>query len=185
MKYIKIIKFILLFALVGTTTSCNNITKYQSIIGFEVCNTEESLFAFSVDDRGRTLGYFYQESDIFNEPLSLPLPGDTIFVEYTGNIIGDPIYPPVFRLDGEFHKKEIIPASTINFIYKKDISGGIFVPEDPSFSFRYESEPFYFSHGTLKPFTEIEDGEEFVGRYSVFSKDSDGFYEVSCFVKTE
>ena len=183
MKYIKIIKFILLFALIGTTTSCKNITKYQSVIGFEVCNTEEWLFAFAVDDRGRTLGYLNQKSDIVNEPL--PVPGDTIFIEYTGNIIGDPIYPPVFRLDGELHKKEVIPASTINFIYKKNSSGGIFVPEDLSFSFRYKSEPFYFFNGTLKPFSEIEDGEKFEGRYSVFSKDSDGFYEVSCFVKTE
>ena len=179
--FILTITFLLLFALIGTTTSCKNITKYQSIIGFEVCNTEEWLFAFSVDDRGRTLGYLNQESGIYYEPL----PGDTIFIEYTGNIIGDPKYPPVFRLDGELHKKEIIPASTINFIYKKDISGGSFIPEDLSFSFRYESEPFYFSHGTLKPFSEIEDGEKFVGRYSTFSKDSDGFYEVSCFVKTE
>ena len=183
MKYIKIIKFILLFALIGTTTSCKNFTKYQSVIGFDILNTDTDglLYAFSVDDKGRTLGYLNQDSDIYYEPL----PGDTIFIEYTGNILGDPKYPPVFRLDGELHKKEIIPASTINFIYKKDNSGGMFVPEDLSFSFRYKSEQFYFFNGTLKPFTEIEDGEKFEGRYSIFSKDSDGFYEVSCFVKTE
>lgn len=189
LKFIyKVCSTLSLIFLLFSCTACHNgeiIKFYESVVNFEVYKdtVNNSYNFFTIDDQGRNLNYLSNDVERFDY---VGLPGDSFRITYTGEILGVPVYPPIFEITGELLTQSCNSASYENFTYKLVNGKHTFIPEDDKFIFEYTNDEFYFYNNSVFHFDFLVNDAKLIGRYSPLldTRNSDGTikHTISCFV---